>query len=59
MWVDCRDRGLKISLKKFEPFLYRKRVMTNLVNFWAIGAVSLKLSRLVGFLLGWNNFFTI
>ena len=42
--------GLKRSYKFFEPFLYCKKSMEILLNFWPIGAGSLKWGRLAGFL---------
>ena len=39
-------------IKKFEPFLYLKKVLETMSNFWPIGAGSLKLGRLAGFLQG-------
>ena len=49
VWV---GRGLNSSYEKFEPFLYFKKTLETMTNFWPIGAGSLKLGRLAGFLQG-------
>ena len=43
------DRSQEV-IKIFEPFLYCKKSMEILLNFWPIGAGSLKWGRLAGFL---------
>ena len=43
-----RDRSQEV-IKNFEPFLKCKKALVSTLNFWPIGAGSLELGRLAGF----------
>ena len=50
--IQCGLGEVSTAHKFFLPFLYFKKVVETMSNVWPIGAGSLKLGRLAGFLQG-------